>query len=338
MHAPGWWYPKNSDVPWQARLLAPLGRLYPWIGARRRRGRPGYDGAVPIICIGNLVAGGVGKTPVAIAIGRRLIDRGLPVHFLTRGHGGKLAGPVQVDAERHTVGDIGDEPQLLAVCGPTWVARDRVAGARAAAEAGAEVIVMDDGFQNHPSLSRDCALVVVDSETGFGNGQLIPAGPLREPIESGFARAHGIVVMGAFSRPLPDPVAASGKPVLRAQLLPVDQGASLENEEVVAFAGIGRPEKFFNSLALQLGCKVADTEAFPDHGRYTKVMIDRLKAQADRQDALLVTTEKDMARIPPDARAGIYIVMTELVWEDEASLDRLLDAALNGVSAGSAAE
>lgn len=328
MHAPGWWYPAKPGVPWQARLLAPLAKLYPVIGARRWKGRPGYNGPAPVICVGNLVAGGVGKTPVSISIGRRLIDRGMNVHFLTRGYGGTLTGPVKVDIGRHSAGDVGDEALMLCAFAPTWVAQDRVAGAYAAADAGADIIVMDDGFQNHPSLSRHCGLVVVDGEMGFGNGGVIPAGPLREPVTGGLARAHGIIVMGSFDDPLPNAVSAANKPVLRAQLKPVDQGASLSSHEVMAFAGIGRPEKFFKSLRTQLDCIVVDTESFPDHGKYTPLMIDRLRARADRQDALLVTTEKDMVRIPPEERFGIYVVMTELVWEDVEALDRLLNQAL----------
>ncbi|MDX5361602.1 MAG: tetraacyldisaccharide 4'-kinase, partial [Alphaproteobacteria bacterium] len=164
MKAPGFWYPpEGAGLPLAARLLAPVSALWSFAGRLRFRGAPGYEGRAPLVCVGNAVAGGAGKTPTAIAIGRRLMERGHAVHFLSRGHGGTEEGPLQVDPGSHTAAEVGDEPLLLAAYAPAWIAKDRVAGATAADAAGADVIVMDDGLQNHPSLRRDLAILVVDA-------------------------------------------------------------------------------------------------------------------------------------------------------------------------------
>jgi tetraacyldisaccharide 4'-kinase len=273
---------------------------------------------VPVICIGNLVAGGSGKTPVVLSLAARLAGMGKPVHVVSRGYGGRLAGPVRVDASMHDAGAVGDEPLLLAGRAPCWVARDRAAGVAAAVAAGAEIVLLDDGFQN-PSIDKDCGLLVVDAEYGFGNGRVIPAGPLREPIEGGLARATAIVLLGDGAEP--SELHRAGAPVLRAALAPVHPATPAG--PLFAFAGIGRPEKFFATLRLA-GAPVTGARSFLDHHRYTEAEIGRLRRDAERAGAGLITTAKDWVRLPQAWRDGIAVLDVEIRWRDEAAIDDLL--------------
>jgi tetraacyldisaccharide 4'-kinase len=277
--------------------------------------------ALPVVCIGNLVAGGAGKTPVALAVAALLRER--QPHFLTRGYGGRLRGPVRVDPSRHSAADVGDEALLLAASGPTWLARDRLAGARAAAAAGAGLIVMDDGFQN-PGLHKDHSLIVVDGATGFGNGRLIPAGPLRERPEAALQRARGIVLIGAdrtgLAKRLPKTV-----PVFGARLAPTPDAETLAGCRVAAFAGIGRPQKFFDTLT-ELGCAIVLQRGFADHHRYSDSEIEELAFEAAAREAILVTTAKDTVRLAPDQRALVRTVDIVLEWEGEAAIRRFLSS------------
>ena len=284
MRAPEFWS-RRSAV---SRLLAPLGWCYAAAGWWRwRRARPARVG-VPVVCVGNLVVGGAGKTPTVRALAQMLQDRA--PHVLTRGYGGRLAGPVRVDPARHAAADVGDEPLLLARDLPVWVARDRAAGGLAAAAGGAGVILMDDGFQN-PSLAKDVSLLVVDAEQGFGNGQCLPAGPLREPPGRGLTRADAIVLIGEGA-----PALAFEGPVFRARIVPTGDASAWRGRRVVAFAGIGRPDKVFATLR-DLGAEVCATRAFADHHRYTAAELARL-ADLASAGAALVTTEKDHVRLP----------------------------------------
>lgn len=317
MKTPAFWYRPPGPAAW---ALAPLGALYGLGGRWRRRRAVPQRAGVPVLCVGNLVAGGAGKTPVCLALSDMLAELGHRVHFLTRGHGGRERGPLAVDPARHTAADVGDEALLLAASAPVWVARDRVAGARAAAAAGATVVVMDDGFQN-PHLAHDLALVVADGAVGFGNGFLIPAGPLREPVAAGLARAGAVVVMGEDRAGVA--AQAPGLPILPAALVP--DGAGWRGRRVLAFAGIGRPAKFFDTLSA-VGAVVAERVPFPDHHPYTPDTVMNLVERAGRLNARPATTAKDAVRLPPEARAMVDVLPVRAVWQDGDAVRRLLPA------------
>src|SRR5439155_26955630 len=231
-----------------ADLLLPIGAAWNAVGRLRRALSRPYRPPIPVVCVGNLVAGGAGKTPVALALSAWLLDHGVRVHVVTRGYGGYLRGPIRVDPSRHDALEVGDEALLLAARTPCWVARDRVAGARAAVAAGASAILLDDGFQN-PAISKTLALIVLDADYGFGNGRVIPAGPLRENLRSGLARADALVLLAVEAEANgPERLGASiGLPVIRAALAPVG-GERLAGLHLLAFTGIGRPKKFFTAL------------------------------------------------------------------------------------------
>jgi tetraacyldisaccharide 4'-kinase len=315
MRAPDFWRRRN----WAATLLAPLGALYGFSVALKAHFAKPLDAGLPVICVGNLTAGGSGKTPVAIAIADQLRSRGHKPFFLTRGYGGSERGPAMA-LRAHSAAQMGDAALLLARAAPTVVARDRAAGARLAKEKGATVIVMDDGHQNF-ALRKNLSLIVVDAETGFGNGFQIPAGPLREPVAQGLSRAGAIILMGEG---MPDLHNFSG-PVLRAHLK-VD-GEAFAGKPVFAFAGIGRPEKVVASLE-DSGAEVVGSCFFPDHHPYTEEEILQLKAIAG--EAQLVTTEKDFVRLTVADREGIRLLKATALFDDWAALDRLLDRALSG--------
>lgn len=324
MRAPGFWFNPPSRPGLVARLLAPLGWLY-GLGTARRLRRPGLRAGVPVICIGNLGAGGAGKTPTVIALGQRLMARGLAAHVVSRGYGGSLVGPVRVEERRHTPAEVGDEPLLLSSILPVWVAKDRAAGVRAAEAAGAEVILMDDGFQN-PSVRPELSVVVVDAAKGFGNGRMIPAGPLREPVAVGLARADMVLAIGddaAQARFLTDWGAAIRVPVLRGALRPLATGMDWQGLRAVAFAGIADPARFFATLR-GLGADVLRAEALADHAPLSDALLRRLEAEAVAAGAELVTTEKDAARLPPAWRARVHVLVVRLEVVDWAPLDLAL--------------
>jgi tetraacyldisaccharide 4'-kinase len=303
-----------------AALLAPLGALYAAATARRVA-RPGWKASVPVICCGNASVGGTGKTTLALDLADRLLARGRAVAFLTRGYGSHVRAPRRVDLSRHTAADVGDEALLLAAVAPTWVSPDRAAAARAAIAYGARVLVMDDGLQN-PTLAKTFSLLVIDGATGFGNGRVIPAGPLREPPATAAARCQAAVLIGedatgALAR-LPPAL-----PALRASLRPTPDIAALAGHKVLAFAGIGRPDKFFAMLERE-GVTLAGREAFADHHRYTANDLARLRQTAEDLGAVPVTTPKDAARLSPAERVGIAVIGVRLVWQDAAAIDALL--------------
>ena len=318
MRAPDFW--RRGGV--LAHALAPLS--WAWAAgaqARRLTASPARVGA-PVICVGNLTVGGTGKTPTVLALLRRLRERGRTPHALTRGYGGRLAGPVLVEPG-HGFAEVGDEALLLAQAAPTWVSRDRLAGARRAVAAGADVVVMDDGFQN-PALAKDLSLLVVDAAYGFGNGRLLPAGPLREPVAQGLARADAAVLILPERGEAPTPPALSGLPVLRARLRPEPGSEGLAGLRVLAFAGIGRPEKFFETLA-GLRAKMVATRAFADHHPYSPEEAMALLEEAQRLDATPITTAKDAARLPPAARATVQVLRVTLEFEAPDALEALLE-------------
>lgn len=313
MRAPGFWANSPARPGWQARLLAPAAALWRLAAAGRAAATRPEPAPVPVICIGNLTAGGAGKTPVVAWLVEQLLQAGQHPHVLSRGHGGRLSGPHRVEPATDTHRDVGDEPLMLAALAPVWIARDRVAGARAAVAAGASVIVMDDGFQN-PSLHKDLSLVVVDAGQGLGNQRVIPAGPLREPAPAGLARADALVLIGdsaARGRALERWPALAGRPLHHAALRPRMTGLDLKGEPVVAFAGIGRPEKFFDTLR-GIGARLVVAEAFPDHHDYAPRVLDRLLRLARGRGAMLVTTEKDAVRLSPDIRREVVTLQVIL--------------------------
>ena len=316
MRAPDFWDRDDGAAKLAAAALTPLGLLYGAAVRWKARHAKPYRARVPVICIGNLTAGGTGKTPIAIAVADAIIARGKNPFFLTRGYGGQLAGPVVV-SRYHSAAEVGDEPLLLARKAATVVAYDRHQGALLAVERGADVIVMDDGHQNF-TLHKDLSLVVVDGEHGFGNGHVLPAGPLREPVEQGLARADAVILTGDGTPSLP----AFKGPVLRARIAPPDT-AEWRGRRVVAFAGIGRPEKLFRSLA-GLGAELVATVAFADHHPYTKEELTDLKSRAN--GAQLVTTEKDYVRLTAVDRDGVTFLPVTTTIEPQEALDRLLDS------------
>jgi tetraacyldisaccharide 4'-kinase len=311
---PGFWCEPSG----LGKLLKPLGGLTR-IATERRLKKRGWIAPVPVLCCGNVTVGGAGKTTLALDLGRRLLERGINIHFLTRGYGGQTKGPVRVDPARHGADLTGDEPLLLAGLAPTWVAVDRAAGAREAVAAGAQMLIMDDGLQN-PGLIKTLSLLLVDGASGFGNGYLLPAGPLREPIETAAARCAAAILIGPD---LTDAVALlpNSIRVLRASLR---QDQDLTDRRVMAFAGIARPSKFWTTLE-EAGAVLVGRHPFPDHHPYRPDELDRLVAEANRLDAMLVTTPKDAMRLPPSIRAHVSSVGVTMVWEDPAAIDQLLD-------------
>ncbi|OYV36172.1 MAG: tetraacyldisaccharide 4'-kinase [Rhodospirillales bacterium 20-64-7] len=312
MRAPNFWA-RRGPLAW---TLAPLGGITAALTARRVA-RPGYAPGIRVICVGNAGVGGAGKTIVALDLLARLQG---PRFALTRGYGGTLAGPVLVDPAQHDALDVGDEALLLAAAAPTVLAHDRAAGARLALAEGATTIVMDDGLQN-PGLAKTLSFLVIDGGYGFGNGMLLPAGPLREPVARAAARCQAAILIGEDEtgalRALP-----AGMPVLRADLVP-HCPEPLGRRPVVAFAGIGRPQKFFRSV-LALGGELRATHAFPDHHVYSAADSARLLGEAANFGARLVTTAKDHVKLPAPLRAASLIVSVRLQWQDEVALEELL--------------
>ena len=311
MRAPDFWRRRGLI----GGLLAPLGTLYgATVAFKARRAKP-FDAKIPVICVGNLTAGGSGKTPVAIAVAEMLRTKGHHPYFLTRGYGGSEGGPA-LASRGHSAQVMGDEALLLARTAPAIVARNRAAGAKLAREKGATVIVMDDGHQNF-TLRKNLSLVAVDAETGFGNGYQIPAGPLREPVAQGLARADAVVLVGDGA---PDLAGFRG-PVLRVHLKP--DGAAFADKPVFAFAGIGRPEKFAAALKAG-GATITGSCFFADHHPYGEDEILQLKAAA--ADAMLVTTEKDFVRLTTSQREGIRVLKVAAAFDEPAILGGLLDS------------
>lgn len=331
MKAPAFWSNPPDRPGWQAAALAPLAALYAAGTARRLSLGEAYRPGIPVVCVGNISAGGTGKTPTVMALVERLSAAGREPQVVSRGHGGRLEGPVRVDPARHTAGDVGDEPLLLAAFGTVWVARDRAAGARAAEAAGAGMLVLDDGFQN-PSVAKDLSIVVVDAEAGFGNGHVIPAGPLREPVARGLDRADLVLSIGDASsqRDFSDRWGSLVRcPILSAQLQPLRTGMDWAGLRTLAFAGIGRPEKFFRTLRA-LGADVVRSVPLGDHQPLTGALMKRLEVEAQALTAQLVTTEKDAVRLPSSFRQKVLTLPVRLSFDDPQTIDSMLARAVSG--------
>ena len=332
LSTPRWWYLRGRRAGTLLRLaLTPASWIWAGVTARRIAAGARLDPGVPVVCVGNLTLGGAGKTPVVAEVLRLLKARGVEAHALSRGHGGRLAGPLRVDPELHTARDVGDEPLMLAHDAPAWIARDRAAGAAAAAAAGAEVVVMDDGHQN-ASVKKALSLVVVDGETRggewpFGDGQVFPAGPMREPLKAGLARADAVVVLLPADLDAADPELLDlfrPRPVLVARLEPVGPppaGARL------GFAGVGKPWKVERALKAA-GCELVEFVSLPDHAPLDEDLLGRLARRAEDFGAGMVTTEKDWVRLPPAWRDRVTAWPVRARFDDPAALERLLSAAL----------
>jgi tetraacyldisaccharide 4'-kinase len=316
MRAPEFWSGRGAV----STILLPVSWVYGLATALRVARKPVYAPPIPVICVGNISVGGSGKTPTAIAVVNMLLEDGRKPHFLTRGYRGRLSGPVLVDPAIHTSVDVGDEPFLLARHAPTWVARNRAAGAKAAVEGGASVLVMDDGHQN-PSVRKDLSLIVIDGGYGFGNRRVIPAGPLREPIGAGLKRAEAIVLIGEDKAE-----AASffgSHTCLSAHIVPSESAMALAGQKVVAVAGIGRPDKFFQTLK-ELGADLVEGIPFPDHHQFTGNDIMLAVEIASIRDAIVVTTEKDYVRLNAEIQNMVTPVPVSLAWEAPNQLRELL--------------
>lgn len=344
MRSPGFWYPSESGPTIGERvarwLLSPVAAVYAaGAGIKRRMTAPERP-SVPVICVGNFTAGGAGKTPIALSVAAHLQRMAETPHFLSRGYGGTETGPVQVKPGTHRSDQVGDEPLLLANLAPAWVAKDRPAGAFAAEAAGASVIVMDDGFQN-PSLHKDLSLIVVDAGVGIGNGAVLPAGPLREPLSTAIVRADAIVLLGDGAKAADVSALARDHnvPCLRARLQPDADSAALAGKDCIAFAGIGRPEKFFETVA-EAGGNLVGRHAFADHAPLSDADARSLLTEARDKNALLVTTAKDHARLVhissgpvSDLKDQLVVLRVTAQFEDENALETLLGEHLTAARA-----
>jgi tetraacyldisaccharide 4'-kinase len=318
LRAPAFWEGRGDGI--LARLLAPLGAVTTAATARRVA-RPGWRAPVPVICCGNLTLGGSGKTTLALDLGQRLRSRGVASHFLLRGYGGTSRGTRRV-LPQDSAALVGDEGLLLAAIGPTWIGADRAASARAAVADGADILVLDDGLQN-PTLAKDVSLLVVDGGFGFGNGRVMPAGPLREPVAAGAARSTAAVLIGQdrFN-------AAAELPhwleVLRARLVPGPEAAAVAGRRVLAFTGIARPAKFFATLE-DAGAVLVERLSFADHHPFADGELRQILSRGWQLDALPVTTPKDAARLTPEQHAAIHVVGVNLAWDDPNAIEGILD-------------
>ncbi|MBQ8346069.1 MAG: tetraacyldisaccharide 4'-kinase [Alphaproteobacteria bacterium] len=323
LKSPKFWQKKNTFL---GKVLSPLGRIYAWGLRRKLKKTKPYRSKIPVVCIGNLVMGGVGKTPLAVSVAEYFKMNGMRPVFLTRGYGGGLSN-VLVDLDKHTAKDTGDEALLLARIAPTIVDADRARGAKTAEKIGADVVIMDDGFQN-PQLVKDLSFAVFDGRYGFGNGKVFPAGPLREPVEDGLQRADAFIVVGKDKAGIKEWIDKRfmSLPFIGTHIeQDVAKIAQLSGKKVFAFAGIGYPDKFFDMLR-DYGCDVVETQAFSDHYPYTDEDMTDLIARADKLEAVLVTTAKDGVRIAPRFLPQVQIVEAYMVWDTPDAMCALLSA------------
>jgi len=326
MKAPYFWYDKKSLM---GLILAPLGILYRTGALLRRVFVSPVQASVPVICVGNIVAGGAGKTPTAIAIARVLQEQGGKPVFVTRGYGGNKKGPLRVDTTTHTAKDVGDEALLLANIAPCWIGRSRPQAIRFAQQEASHII-LDDGLQN-PTIAPDISLLVVDGAVGFGNRKLFPAGPLRETLHDAFSRVAAIVMIGEDKERV---TYCLGKTVLRAKLVPSLPPTFLKEPKVLAFAGIGRPQKFYDSCK-EAGLVIVQSNDFPDHHVYSAKNMKELTAAATKKDLSLITTAKDWIRIPETYRTDICVLDVDLVFEEPQALSHVIQSSMTASRAPS---
>ena len=322
MRAPEFW--QSGPTAAIGHLLSPLGALYASMTSVRAAKPPTWTAPVPVICLGNLVMGGAGKTLVGLNLIQHLIAMDRTPHVIIRGYGGSLDGPAQVDKQTHIHHEVGDEALLYANIAPTWIGADRVASAKKAVEAGADVIVMDDGFQN-PSLAKTISLLVFDGNYGIGNGYGFPAGPLREILSTGIKRADAVIGIGQLPQTILS--AAKDKPVFTADTIALGNSDDIKGKRVLAFAGIGRPQKFFDSLVVA-GADIVETRSFPDHHNYTDAEIHNLQKEAASKSAQLVTTAKDHVRLSPEIKNLVTAFHVDIKWQNEATFIKFVTKAI----------
>ncbi|MFV0627474.1 MAG: tetraacyldisaccharide 4'-kinase [Alphaproteobacteria bacterium] len=312
MKTPAHWNKKNL----LSYLLLPIGCIYALITRIRTKIFFGKKVSVPVICVGNLTAGGTGKTPVAISLAKMLKNNGYNPFFISRGYGGSLKGII-VDNEKHTAKEVGDEPLLLSRQASVSINSDRVKAAQLAIQNGADILIMDDGFQN-PWLKKDVSFIVVDGGFGFGNKYPIPAGPLREFFGPGMRRADAVIIVGKDEKKLERKI---HKPIFKAFVKP--ELKKIEDEKIVAFAGIGRPEKFYNSLQ-ELGANVIQTIDFPDHHFYTEKELNEIIESATKHKAQIFTTSKDFVKIPYSFQKHFNVLEIEVEWEKDSYIENFI--------------
>lgn len=318
MKTPQFWYrPPDSLPSFAEQVLTPLSCVYRFFHVLHQHSKIAYVPEIPVLCLGNLVAGGTGKTPAALAILRMVKERGFARNpfFLSRGYGGAETGPLLVDMKQHTAWDVGDEPLILCQHAPTVVAADRAEGAKFARIKGADLIIMDDGLQN-PGIHKNLKLVVINGEMGFGNMKLLPAGPLRQPLAQGIQSADGFILIGKDTRGIAGLLPAE-KPLIHAAIRPSKDHAPPDPaRRYLAFAGLGYPEKFFTFLQQTVGLNVVKTVKFADHYPYEKIDLLTLNQMARELDADLITTEKDFIRLPAAEGIMVNVVGVEMVFEN----------------------
>jgi len=328
LHSPPFWYrQKTTKDIFLKTILTPLSWIYGWLARKRFELYFPVPMEKPIICVGNLVTGGAGKTPAVLALVDLLKDSGFNPHLLTRGYGGLEPGPIQVNPDTDSSHDVGDEAMLLVKKAPTWVSTNRPLGAQAAMDSGANIVVMDDGFQN-PVIYKDFSFVIIDGAVGFGNKKLLPAGPLREPIDSGLSRANAVLIVGEDKLRVADRIAAmSDIPILFASTSIDKDNIDIKEKKLVAFAGLARPEKFKYTLECG-GADIVEWQAFPDHHPYSEADIEDLIKIAEHKEAELITTRKDYVRIPEKFKDKIHQLSITMVWQDKTAIMPLIEEAL----------
>ena len=325
LKTPSFWYRnKDEKIDIRESLLTPLASVYQASYALHQKSKEPYKSMLPVICIGNIVAGGTGKTPTALAIMDILRSAGIAKKpcFMIRGYGGAEIGPLLVDPEKHTAWETGDEALILAQYAPTIVGPDRAKGAQFAEKHGFDLILMDDGLQN-PGLHKDLKLVVVNGEMGFGNGKMMPAGPLRQPLESGLKNADGFIFIGEDMRESMDLI-PKDKKILHANLKPSETSKIDPAQDYIAFAGLGYAEKFFKFLRETVKLKIKESVTFGDHHPYDEDDIKALDKKAKALGARLITTKKDFIRVPKIEGVEIDVMPVNMVFEDQPALIDLI--------------
>ena len=328
MGPPKFWFAETHSL--FSLLMEPISWFYELIHKARHKKTKPWMAPIPVICIGNLLIGGQGKTPIALSIGQLLKNKGLKVHFLSRGYGGIIKGPIKVNPSEHTSREVGDEPLLLAQECETWVSSNRTLGIQSAYQDGAEIIITDDGFQD-PSINKDLSVIVIDGEVGFGNGRLLPSGPLRENIYFGLSRAQAVVIMGNDHSNIKEKLNGflsnqhnNAIKVLEATIVPKTNIGKIKNTRLYAFSGIGHPKKFFDTLE-RIGCCVIAKIKYRDHHQFSPREVKELVKSAKKQEAMLVTTSKDYARLSNEQKKYVTEILVKVEWGNINDLKILLE-------------